>query len=124
MSHGSFGRNPLPSLVGFGLLLVVGLDAGQELLSAGGESEVLDSDVDALGDDSLSDLLVDDDSDGPRVDVEDGAGSAMVIFIGHALVDRAVDNNVNDVTDLVGCKGSRDVDGSVLLESLSELMPG
>ena len=85
---------------------------------------MLDSDVDALGDDSLSDLLVDDDSDGPRVDVEDGAGSAMVIFIGHALVDRAVDNNVNDVTDLVSCKGSRDVNGSVLLESLSELMPG
>jgi hypothetical protein len=85
---------------------------------------MLDSDMDSLGDDSLSDLLVDDDTNGAGVDVEDSTGSAVVELVGHALVDGTVNDDVDDVTDLEGGEGFADVDGAVLPESLSELVSG
>ena len=120
----SLGGNALLLLVGLGLELVVLLDAVEEAGPGGGHLDVLDSDMDALGDDPLPHLLVDDHSDGAGVDVEDAAGPAVVVFVGHALVDGAVDDDVHDVPDLVGGQGFGDVDGSVLFESLSELVPG
>lgn len=104
--------------------LIVLLDAVEEIDPRGGELEMLDSNMDALGDDPLSDLLVDDDSNGSGVDVEDGTSAAVVVLIGHALVDGSVDSNINDVSDLEAGKSVGDVDGSVLLESLSEFMSG
>ena len=104
--------------------LIVFLDAVEEIDPGGGELEVLDSDMDAFGDDSLPDLLVDDDSNGSGVDIEDGTGAAVVVLIGHALVDGSVDSNIDDVSDLEAGKSVGDVDGSVLLESLSEFMSG
>ena len=118
------GGDALAGLVGLGLLLVVVLDAVEEVDPGGGELEVLDADVDALGDDALADLLVDDDSDGSGVDVEDGAGAAVVVLVGHSLVDGAVDDDINDVSDLEAGERVGDVDGSVLLEPLSELVSG
>jgi len=85
---------------------------------------VLDADVDSLGDDSVSDLLVDDDADGAGVDVEDGACATVVVFVGHALVDGAVDGDVDDISDLVGGERFGDVDCAVLLEALSEFVAG
>ena len=83
---------------------------------------MFDSDVDPLGDDPLPDLFVNYDSDGARVDVEDCAGVSVVIFEGHALVDGAVDDDVHDISVLEGGEGFGDMDGSVLFESLSELV--
>lgn len=83
---------------------------------------MLDSDVKPLGDYSIPDLLVDDDADSSRVDIENGAGAAVVVFIGHALVDGTIDDDVNVITNFVGGKGSSNVNGSGLLESLSELL--
>ena len=83
---------------------------------------MLDSNMDALGDDPLPDLLVDDDSDGSGVDIEDGAGAAVVVLVRHALVDGSIDDDVNDVSDLEAGQRVGDVDGSVLLESLSEFV--
>ena len=85
---------------------------------------MFDADVNSLGDDSLSDLLVDDDSDGAGVDVEDGSGAAVVVLVGHALVLGAVNNDVDDVSDLVASEGLADVDGTVALEALAEFMSG
>lgn len=116
------GGNPLLLLVGFGLELVVFLDAVQEGLPAGGETEVLDSDVNPLGDDSVPDLLVYDDSDGPGVDVEDCAGPAVVELVGHALVDGAVHDDVDDVSDFIGGEGPGDVDGTALSEPFPEFI--
>ena len=106
------------------LLLVVLTNTVEEVDTGGGKFEVLDSHVDALGNDAVSDLLVDDDSDGPGVDVKDGTGAAVVVLVGHALVNGSVDSDVNDISDLVGGEGFGDVDGSVLLETLSELVAG
>lgn len=85
---------------------------------------MLNSDVDALGDDAVANLFVDDDSDGSGVDVEDASGTSVIVLVGHALVDGSVDSNVNDVSDLVAGEGLGDVDSSMLLESLSELVSG
>jgi hypothetical protein len=48
---------------------------------------MLDSDVESLGNDSVSDLLVDDDSESSWVDVEDSTGSTVIVFVWHGLVD-------------------------------------
>lgn len=85
---------------------------------------MLNADVDSLGNDALPHLFVDNDSDGARVDVEDGPGSSVVVFVGHSFVDGSVDNDVNDVSVFVGGEGLRNVDGSVLLESLFEFVSG
>ena len=85
---------------------------------------MLDANVDPLGDDPVSDLLVDDHSNGTRVDVEDGSSAAVVVLVRHTLVDGSIDNDVDDVSDLVGSECIGNVDGSVLLEALSELVSG
>ena len=84
---------------------------------------MLDTNVNPFGNDSVSDLLIDDDTNGSVVNVKDTAGASMIIFVGHASMDGTIDNNVDDITDLVGGEGPRDVDRSLLFESFLELMP-
>ena len=85
---------------------------------------MLDSDVESLGDDSVSDLLVDDDAQSSRVDVEDGTGSAVVILVWHALVNGTVADDINDISDLVGGEVFSHSNGSVASESLLEFVSG
>lgn len=85
---------------------------------------MFDSYVDAFGDDSLSDLFVDDDADGPGVDVEDSSSSAVVVLVGHAFVNGSVHHDVHDVSYFVGGQGFGDVDGSVLFEAFFEFVSG
>lgn len=77
-----------------------------------------------LGDDPVPNLLVDNDSDGPWVDVEHCSSPAMIVLVRHAFVDGTVNDNVHDVSDLVSCQGLRDVDGAMLLEALLEFISG
>ena len=83
---------------------------------------MLNTDMNALGNQSIPDLLINDDADGSRIDVENSASPAVVVLIGHSLVDGTIDHNINDIADLVGGKSFGDVDGAVLLESFSKLM--
>lgn len=83
---------------------------------------MVDSDVESFGDNSISNLLVNDNANGSRIDVENLAGSAVVVFVGHALVDGSIDNNINVVANFVGGKGSRDMNSSDLPESFSKFM--
>ena len=85
---------------------------------------MLYSDVESLGDDSVSDLLVDDDAQCSGVDVEDCSGSAVVIFVWHALVNGTIANDINNITDLVSGEVFSHSDGSVASESLLELVSG
>jgi hypothetical protein len=85
---------------------------------------VFNANVDSLGDDALPDLLVDNDSDGPGVDVEDSSSSSVVVLVWHTLMDGTIDYNINNISDFVGSKGLGDMDCSVLLESFFEFVSG
>ena len=81
---------------------------------------MLDSDVDSLWDDSSVDVLVHDNTDCVGCDVENLTGLSMVEFMGHALVDGTVGDDIDVVTDLVGHEVPREWSGSVLLVWLCE----
>ena len=122
LGNDSLGADALASFVGFGLLLVVFSHSVEEVNARGGQLEVLHAHVNALRNDSVPDLLVDDDTDGSGVDVEDAASPAVVVLVRHALVDRTINDDVNDVTVTVGSEGLGNVDGTFLPKTLSELM--
>ena len=58
------------------------LDEGFSALAG---SDVLESDVDSLGDNSVSDQFVHDHTDGSGVHVEHFPGSSLVVFEWHSL---------------------------------------
>ena len=64
--------------------------------------DVLDAHVDALVKDTTLEHLVDEDTHGGLSDVPHTAGTAVVVPVGHTLVDGAVDLDVHEVTQLVG----------------------
>ena len=83
---------------------------------------MLNSNVNALGDESVSDLLINNNADRARIDVENATSSSVIILIRHAFMDGTIDNDVNDVTDFVARKSFGDVDRSMLLESFSKFV--
>lgn len=97
-----------------------GSDSFFEVVLALGSAKVLDSDVDSLVNNSISDLFVDDDTDGAGVDVENSAGSAVIVFVGHAFVNGTIANDVDEVSLLVDGHVSGEFGGSVLSEGSLE----
>lgn len=60
---------------------------------------MLDADIDALFNFSISNSLVNYDADGGFCDIVDDTGLAMVDFVGHAFLDGSVGFDVDDVSD-------------------------
>lgn len=120
----SLGREALAGLLGLDLLEVVLLDPLEESQSRIGVSDVLDPHVDFLGDFPLLDLLLDDNPDRSRVDIEDLSGPAVVEVVRHALVDGSVDDDVHVVAQSVLLQVVAHPNGAVSSEALRELMPG
>ena len=79
------------SLVATGLGLcfldLVGVDSVEEVLSALGVLDVLQADVDALGEDLAAHTLVDHHAHGALGHVEHASGLAVVGLVGHALLE-------------------------------------
>ena len=82
----SFGGYGFSSLIGDGLNLVIFLNSGDKSRSALTGSHVLDSHMNSLMDNSIADLLVDDDTQSAGVDVENSASTSVIIFERHTLV--------------------------------------
>jgi len=85
---------------------------------------VFNANVNSLGDDALPDLLVDNNSNGPGVDVEDSSGSSMVVLVRHTFMDGSIDYNINNISNFVASESLGDMNGSVLLESFFEFVSG
>lgn len=84
-----------------GLVLVVLVSAGKDLFLAGGGLQVGNGNVKVLLKDTSIDLLVDNYADSSLGDVEHNAGTAVVVSVRHALVDRGVNLDINIVTSLL-----------------------
>jgi len=82
---------------------------------------VVSTDVNSLGDDSISELLVDDDTDRSGVNVEDSTSLSVIKVVGHTLLDCCINNDIDVVTDSVASEGLGDTDSTVLSEALGIL---
>lgn len=98
----SLQLNLLTTGLGSSSLGRVFLDSVQELLSTLGVLDVFDLDVKSLFDVSVTNDLVNNDTDSGLGNVEDNTGLTVVEFEWHTVVDSTVDLDVNNVTDLVG----------------------
>ena len=105
-------------LLGLSLLGVILAHSSLEGLTALTSADMLNSDVNSLGNDSASVLLVDDDTDGVLGHIENAASLTMVELVRHALVDGAVGDHIDEVVLSVGLHDLRKVDGTVLSEGL------
>jgi len=82
---------------------------------------VIVTDVDSLGDDSVSELLVNNDTDRSGVDVEDSSGLSVIKVVWHTFMDGTINNYINVITNSVGGEDLGDTDSTVLSEALGEL---
>jgi len=114
----SLGDDLETLLLGLFLLGVVLSHSSLEGLSALRSADMLNSDVNSLGDDSASVLFVDDNSDGVLGDIEDATSLTVVELVGHTLVDATVSNDINEVSLFVSLHDLREMDGSMLSEAL------
>ncbi len=110
--------------LGLSLLGVVLAHSSLEGLAALRSADMLNSDVNSLGDDSASVLLVDDDTDGVLGHIENTTGLTVVELVRHALVNGAVSDNIDEVTLLVSLHDLGKMDGAVLSEGLGEKVSG
>ena len=93
----SLGQNLLASLFGFNLLGVILSHSSLEGFTALTSTHVFNPDMDSLGNDSASNLFVDDNSNSVLVNIEDLASFSVVELVGHTLVNATVSNDVNEV---------------------------
>ena len=110
----------LSSLLGVSLQGVIISNSGYESLSALTGTNVLNSHVDSLGNDSVSNSLVDDHTEGMCVDVEHTTSLSVVELVGHALVNGTISNDVDELSLSVSGHYSAERYSAVLSESLLE----
>jgi len=107
-------------LGGFGLGGLVFNLALQNFLLAFGGSDVLDTNMDTLFDDSSIDQLVHTNTDGGLGNVKDNSGSTVVSLVGHTLVNGRIGKDINVITNLDFHQVLGEVNGSLLPELLGE----
>lgn len=107
-------------LLGLLLLFTVKLDSVQEVISAFGVLDVLDSQVDSLFNLAVSHSLVDQYLNSSRLYTKDDTSSTMVVFVWHTLLLGGIGFDVDNVTNFVSSQVGAQVDWSILSEVLLE----
>lgn len=118
MNGNSLGEDLLTLGLSLSLQSVILADSSLEGLSALALTNVLNSDVNSLGDDSASVLLVDNDSNSVLSDIEHTTGLTVVELVGHTLVNATVGYDIDEIALLVSLHDLGEVDGTVLSEGL------
>ena len=77
---------------------------------------MLNTEVDTLLHVSVSDNLVNDNSDGRRSNVVDDTGTTVVVLVRHTLLLSGVGLDVDDISDLVDLEVGRERDHTLALE--------
>ena len=116
----ALGVHTLTLGLGLSLELIVGANAIAESLTGLGFADMLNTHVNALGDDPVSDFLVDDDTDGMLGNVKDFAGLAVVELVGNTLLNASVSDNIDVLTLVIGKHESAERGRSVSPERASE----
>ena len=106
--------------LGLSLERVILANAIDEGLSALRLTDVLNADVNALGDDAGVHALVHDHTDGMLSHIEHLAGLAVVELVRNALLDATVSDNINIVSLSVVGKQSGEWRGSMASERFGE----
>ena len=106
--------------LGISLFLIVGTDTVLKGLAAGGHADVFDANMNALGDDAVSNALVHNDTDGVSGHVEDLAGLSVIEFVGHTSLDGTISDDIDEVSFAVGNKVLAEWRNTVLSECLAE----
>merc|ERR1712180_199481 len=88
--------------LGFSFLHLVFFHTPQEIISAFGMLDMFNSEVDSLGNNSVSKLLVNDNSNCSSGHVEYSSSFAMVVFVWHSFVNGSISLDINNITNLVG----------------------
>ena len=91
----------LARCLGLSLPDLVGVDSVKEILPALGVLDVLNTDVDSLGEDLATDTFVHNDSDCSLGHVEDTSSLSVVGLVGHTLLEGTATLNVNNISNLV-----------------------
>ena len=81
---------------------------------------MLDANVNALGQDSVFNAFIDDDTEGVLSDVEDSTGLTVVELGGHTSMDCTISENINVVSLAVGDEVFAEGRNTVLSERLRE----
>ena len=116
----SLGNDLLSGFLSLNLEDIVGLNSCDESKSALRFSEMVDSNVASLWDDSSVDELVKNDTTGMSGDVENSSGFTVIELVWHTLVDGTVSNNIDVISNLEGGEVSLEWDSTVLLVGLGK----
>ena len=85
---------------------------------------MLNADVDPLGENPDANTLVHNNTDSPGGDVVDAAGPALVVLVGHTLVNSTINLDVHNVADLEHLQVGGQVNGTLGTEPLGEQVAG
>ena len=114
-------RNSLILLISLSLQLIILLNPLKKLITATGFPKMLRSNMKSFLYFSVPDNFVNNDSDGSGIDVEDFDSFAVVVMVGHSLVDCAVDLDIDEFTSFELGEVVGHLDGAVFAERLGEL---
>ena len=102
--------------LGLSTLSSVSLNSLQELSSALGVLDVLNSQVQSLLNVSVTDHLVNDNTDGGLGNVVDNTSLTVVKLVWHTLLDRTIGLDIDNVTNFVDLQVGGQWDGTILPE--------
>merc|ERR1712180_217020 len=108
----------------FSLLYLVFFHTPKEIISTFGMFDMFNSEIDSFRDDSVSQLLVDNNSHSSSSHIENSTCFAMVILVRHSLMDCSITLDIYNITNFVGLQVSREVLDPCFPEFLGEKISG